>query len=343
MVTIVYFRRSRCLENDGQLLSFALNKVEKYLEDTTNAKIRNKIEPFIEQTLFCMYEYPSKKNKTSRHLADHNVDPLKLTWPRCEQIIHFLSPRVLPEFDSYRIDSITNENEILFKKILDVVPSEFKAAQENVLVAICNFIENNHEKKFEMPKPVANFPQSVRNLYYLMGDYYLKNNDVNRAVKYLILDLTINPLRFDTWVELALAKNSQIEIKLNNLIDEQLWKNELEFFQEAYAAKTCFKHALKLVHNHSTLLIEFGSFAYMAHSFCSRFLKRDAQDLNLDQFSALESNKNYYLETVRNCFTRLNNSGNESTDSVNDENDERWLYHYMFGIFLVLLKPKRNI
>lgn len=36
----------------------------------------------------------------------------------------------------------------------------------------------------------------------------------------------------------------------------------------------CYKHSLKLSPENTTLLIEYGTFSYSIHSFCSRLLKQ---------------------------------------------------------------------
>lgn len=54
-----------------------------------------------------------------------------------------------------------------------------------------------------------------KRLYYLLADFYLKNSELKKAVKFYQLDLVINALRVDSWAGLALAKKSQIEQELN--------------------------------------------------------------------------------------------------------------------------------
>lgn len=36
----------------------------------------------------------------------------------------------------------------------------------------------------------------------------------------------------------------------------------------------CYKHSLKISPENTTLLIEYGTFSYSIHSFCSRLLKQ---------------------------------------------------------------------
>jgi hypothetical protein len=51
-------------------------------------------------------------------------------------------------------------------------------------------------------------------------------------------------------------------------------KSEMEFLRQASAAQRCFQRALDIEANHSLMWIEYGSFVYMVHSFCSRLLKQ---------------------------------------------------------------------
>lgn len=39
-------------------------------------------------------------------------------------------------------------------------------------------------------------------------------------------------------------------------------------------AGRCYKHSLKISPENTTLLIEYGTFTYSIHSFCSRLLKQ---------------------------------------------------------------------
>jgi hypothetical protein len=48
----------------------------------------------------------------------------------------------------------------------------------------------------------------------------------------------------------------------------------MEFLRQASAAQRCFQRALDIEANHSLMWIEYGSFVYMVHSFCSRLLKQ---------------------------------------------------------------------
>ena len=64
-------------------------------------------------------------------------------------------------------------------------------------------IEKPHQEWLDGKK----FTDSVlRDFYYLIGDYYMKNNDRINAVKNYLMDIAFNPGRFDSWAALALCK-----------------------------------------------------------------------------------------------------------------------------------------
>lgn len=203
-------KRSWCLKSSGELLLFIVDVVLHRLNAPIFEGIRDKIEIQLEQTFFCLFQHPSKKNKISRHLADHNVDPLPLSWEYAQQLYDFYQPRALPEFDSYKNSSISNEMEQLLLRILALVPSEY---DPQILVSKVNEFLNG---KFDtLPEPIK-FPYKVVDIYYLLGDYYLKLHDPVKSLKYFVLDLCINPGRLDTWADMALGMASQLETKLNH-------------------------------------------------------------------------------------------------------------------------------
>lgn len=208
-------------------------------------------------------------------MADHNVNPLPLSWERSHQLYEFYCPDKLPEFDSYKSISISSDLEQLLQRITALVPST--CDPQPLLPKVTDFVQGTVS---ELPEPSA-FPSKVRAMYYLLGDYYFKQNEVGRSLKYFMLDLCINPLRLDTWACMALGTASQLESKLTHC---QKFQGENEFLDKAKSAQICFKQALTLANDHITLWIEFGSFQYMVHSFCSRVLKYESDTMNMEKY-----------------------------------------------------------
>jgi len=56
-----------------------------------------------------------------------------------------------------------------------------------------------------------------------------------------------------------------------------------DFLAQSEDALRCFKQCVKLDNKHSLLWIEYGSFAYTLHSFCSRNLKASSDMLSIEQ------------------------------------------------------------
>lgn len=136
-----------------------------------------------------------------------------------------------------------------------------------------------HGKSDKLPEPI-NFPSKIRSIYYLLGDYYFKQSEVKGSVNYFLQDLCINPLRLDSWACIALGIASQLDQKLTHC---EGFENETEFLEKAESAKICFQQALNLANDHITLWIEYGSFEYMVHSYCSRILKYDSETFSMEK------------------------------------------------------------
>uniref|UniRef100_A0AAR5P9I3 Calcineurin-binding protein cabin-1 MEF2-binding domain-containing protein n=1 Tax=Dendroctonus ponderosae TaxID=77166 RepID=A0AAR5P9I3_DENPD len=308
-----------CLTGNGELLHFILDTILDRLDTPIFEPFRDKIDIHIEQALFCLYLYPSKKNKISRHLVDHNVNPIPLTWQRSFQLYQYYAPDSLPEFNSYKSQSISADLEQLFKRIIGLIPNI--CALYDHLPLILDFING---KTNQVPHCIE-FPGRVKAIYYLLGDYYFKERDFARCIKYFQLDICINPLRVDSWAGLALSYAAQLENSLNYC--EKL-KNESDFFDKAKSAQMCFRRALELDPENLVLWIECGSFEYLVHSFCSRLLKYESENFSMEKFELLESEKESYLDSSGNSLEHAIKL--YEIDSSN-EPDERWLQYYILG------------
>lgn len=308
-----------CMTNQGEILHFIIDTILDKLDAPIFEKMRNKIDIHIEQAMFCLYQHPSKKNKVSRHLADHNVDPLPLSWERATQLFEFYGPDKLPEFNSYKNASISADLEQLFKRIIALVPPS-NAVQQH-LPKIMDFI---HGKTDNILNPV-DFPRKVKPIYFLIGDFYFKQREFNKCIKYFQMDLCINPSRLDSWACLGLSYAAQLDTKLNHC---EKFKNEMEFLDKAKYASICFKKALEICPDPLMLWIECGTFQYTVHAYCSRVLKYESENLSMERFEFLESQKNTYLDSSCSSFEKaISIYEMEETN----EADERWLQYYILG------------
>lgn len=88
------------------------------------------------------------------------------------------------------------------------------------------------------------------------------------------------------------------------------------------------RRALCLRPLQTTLWIEQGSTAYMLHSFCSQLLRNETDSLSIEMFERLEKEKERMLDIAQDCFIAADKA---SVKGGGDDQDERWLHHYMLG------------
>ena len=77
-----------------------------------------------DQALYCLYGHPNKRSKL-KHLVDHGVPNVDLTWERCVSPYVYLRPEKLPEFDDFKSSSILTDTVAFYKKIVDLIPAQF--------------------------------------------------------------------------------------------------------------------------------------------------------------------------------------------------------------------------
>ena len=99
-----------------------------------------------------------------------------------------------------------------------------------------------------------------------------------------------------------------------------------EFLAQSEETLRCFEQCFKLDDKHVTLWIEYGNFAYILHSFCSRSLKQSSATLSMERFECIEEKKEQCLKIASNCFNTV-----EMSTELDDSHDEKWLYQYMLG------------
>lgn len=123
---------------------------------------------------------------------------------------------------------------------------------------------------------------SFKDIYYLIGDYYHKtekdfHKKKEKMLKYLVKDVTLNK-RFDSWADLALTQsetvlNDYLENGFNLSTEDQL----SDFIRSTNIAVNLFRKSNEAMSKTSStdqkFVIEYGSFLYQIHSYCSRQLK----------------------------------------------------------------------
>ncbi|PRD36635.1 UNVERIFIED_CONTAM: Cabin1 [Trichonephila clavipes] len=311
-------RRSWCTAADGLLLFHIIDVSMTELQDTTGKSYlyKEELEAGLEQCIYCLYGHPHKRTR-AKHLQEHSARQIPLTWEKACLIFQYFKPNVLPEFDSYRTSTVSAELESLLKRISALVPPE-----QDPTTRVDNYtayIEGVTEKCPEAPfkdKPVSD---AVKDLYYLLGDYYFKNKEFSKAIKFYLMDICINPDRQDSWAGMALSRSSQLDQKLNSY---EL-RNESTIYRKSATALKCFEHSLELDPTTTSLWIEYGSLAYILHSHASRQLKQEAVGEEL--FELLKKKKLEMLQVAEKCFYAANHCDDGG------EPEEAWLHHYMLG------------
>lgn len=318
-------RKQWCMKDNGKLWLFLLDNLAPILRTPMLDPFRDYISENLEQTTYCLYGFPAKKARL-RHIEEHDAKNIDLTWERAIQLFDLYRPETLPEFDSFKLSSITSEMEQLLQRILMLIPKCLDI--QPFIGEIRNFVNGISTT---LPKEVNILPSKISSIYYLLADFYFKNQETGKAVKFFINDLTMKPDRFDSWASMSLCKQSKLEMKMNsyNSIDV---KNYLEMADQAIV---CFNQCLKLKRT-STILTEFGSFSYHLHSFCSRNLKQASETLSMENFAALEERKEKFLNLSQKCFTEVSNPTFDHNNSKNleeseDNHDEKWYYSFMLG------------
>ncbi|GBN00302.1 Calcineurin-binding protein cabin-1 [Araneus ventricosus] len=311
-------RRSWCTAADGLLLFHIINVCMTELQDNTGKSYlyKEELEAGLEQCIYCLYGHPHKRTR-AKHLQEHNARQIPLTWEKACLIFQYFKPNVLPEFDSYRTSTVSAELESLLKRISALVPPDEDPT--NRVDNYTAYIEGVTEKCPEAPFKDKTVSPVVKDLYYLLGDYYFKNKEFSKAIRFYLMDICINPDRQDSWAGMALSRSSQLDQKLNSY---EL-RNESTIYRKSAAALKCFEHSLELDPTTTSLWIEHGSLAYILHSHASRQLKQDAVCEEL--YELLKKKKLEMLQVAEKCFRAANHCDDGG------EPEEAWLHHYMLG------------
>lgn len=322
-------RKQWCMKDSGKLLIFLLDILVPIYRTPLLEPFRDTIAENLEQTTYCLYGYPAKKVKL-RHIEEHDARNVELTWERAIQLFDLYRPDTLPEFDSFKLSSITSEMEQLLQKIILLIPKCLDISP--FTGEIKKFINGTSAS---LPKEINILPAKIASIYYLLADFYFKNRETGKAIKFYISDLTMKPDRFDSWASLSLCKQSKLEMKLNSNASIEV----IDFLEMADQTINCFNQCLKIKKT-ITILTEFASFTYHLQSFCSRNLKQSSETLSMENFSAIEERKDKFLNISFRCFSEVSEAVIDPTHELNvnknqeesdDSHDEKWYYHFMLG------------
>ncbi|XP_022096465.1 calcineurin-binding protein cabin-1-like [Acanthaster planci] len=314
-------RRSWCCNSNGAFLRLYISVLSREIATGTEEDphpFLSDLQYSLEQCFFCLHSHPSKKTK-ARHLQDHGVEELPMDMEDARLIFDYFKPSVLPEFDSYKTSSLSGDLESLLLKIVRIIPPmEDPPVTMEMLQA---YVEAKTDEPPSIPADRPIIRPVVKEIYYLLADFYFKNKELFKAIKLYMQDLCVCPDRLDSWAGMALARSGRLELKFN-MCDS---KTEGTIYKHSVAALRCFQRALEIDRTNRSLWIEYGSMAYMVHSYASRQLKQR------EQFSLTEDIVEFLQEKRSECLGLAERCFEEARQCEVDGEEEEWLVHYMLG------------
>ncbi|XP_076807625.1 calcineurin-binding protein cabin-1-like [Clavelina lepadiformis] len=313
--------RGLCCSLGGALLRFSVSEVKERFPRVEAPGVKEELKIFQEQCFACMFGFPVK-NKMKK-IQDHGVKQLPLTWADGVALIKYFQPEVLPEFDSFKASTVSLELTQLLLRIVQLTPNNVQLLIPNSEADVNAYIEGGCDVSMTLqPSPESRDLHFLGNAYYLLADYYFKNNEMNKGVKYYLHDIRINPDRFDSWAGLALSRSSQTDerLRLCESKKPQHKMKESGTERRGVAAMACFKRALSLSTNSEKLWIEYASLAYWMHSMYSRKQKRR-------RIFSVEDDKK------RQEMLKISRMGFERVLECEGEEvlEEEWFLNYMLG------------
>nr|XP_021191006.2 calcineurin-binding protein cabin-1 [Helicoverpa armigera] len=314
-------KRGWCCKSEGRLLYFTLDTVVPRLRSPSLAKSLEQVVQYMEQCVYCLFGHPGRKNKI-KYLVDHNVPAATLDWKRAQQLYEIFRPPTLPALEG-KLPGITADSEQLFHKILALLPPE--CDPQKYLPDIDKFIKGLEDK---LPNTTSLLPYKMRDIYFLLGDYYYKKEEVKLGVKFNKLDVAVNNDRVESWARISLAKAVNLDRMLNSCKN---LNHEREYLNPAKAVIRCFKRTVELDPTLCHMWTEYGMFAYSVHSFCSRVLKQASESLSMEDFESLEKQKEDMLDTTQKSFVTVLNELSDNKEAQTSHEEETWLHFYMLG------------
>lgn len=205
-------RHSWCCINEARLLYFTMQTIIPKLKTPQLSGIKKKLIKYLEQIFYCLYGHPNRPNKAKpKHLEDHGVPHMELTWDKAQLLFDFYKPECKPNFESRKNESINPDTEALFKKITSLVPPESDPSK--LVDEMNNYIAGERDKMPAVKKPL---PSNISCIYYLLADYYFKSSKWGLAIRFSLMDLCIDPKNVDSWVDIAMSTGTEIETWINS-------------------------------------------------------------------------------------------------------------------------------
>lgn len=315
--------RTWCTKDGGELLLYIIDTVTPRLRTPSLEHCRTELIEYLEQVTYCLFRFPAKRARL-KHLEKHESQNIELNWNYAIKLYDLFRPLKLPEFDMFKRESITTEMEQLLQRIITIIPTDIDPSTR--CEAMEKFIAG---QTTELPKALEILPYHINSIYYLLADYYFKNKEFSKALKYYVADLSNLPTRFDAWAGLALSKAHLMGTDLNlcSIVSTKEW------IQHSEEVLRCFEQCLKIDEQQHMLWIEYGNYAYALHSYCSRCIKQSLNECVVtEHFDFLTEKKEQCLKITNDCFLKVDNMKPiAANDESEGSDDEKWLYHYMLG------------
>lgn len=190
--------------------------------------------------------------------------------------------KIFFEFDSYKISIVFVDLVNLLKRIVIIVfcIERLVFSLDKVFV----YIEGILIEVFCFLEGVDFFFLVVNEFYYFLVDYYFKNKEQFKVIKFYMYDICICFNRFDFWVGMVLVWVSCIQDKLNfNELksDGFIWKYVMFVLN-------CFCWVLEIDSFNLFLWIEYGIMFYVLYLFVLCQLKQWRGELFFEVVQQME-------------------------------------------------------
>ncbi|XP_035713340.1 calcineurin-binding protein cabin-1 isoform X2 [Folsomia candida] len=315
-------KSGKCSMNEGHFLSYCI-AILLELAGTDMYWAFEETKTCLDQAILCMYSHPSKKFKL-KNLKDHGTSGIPMNWSACCQLYKYYQLDELPEFDSKPSKSISAEVENLFQRIITEMPAQFKSQER--YEQIKEYIKGNGPSDVVFEPNESAEKLETFDIYYLLADFYFKNQDLQKAVEFYIWDLTVCPLRFDSWTAIALTKTEDVVSKINAC---DAFKVD-DVIVESDAVIRCFQQSVNLDMTNAKVRIEFGSFLYALHSVFTREMNLHKDKLTPELVEEVQMRHSTYLLRSKSLFEPYKVGGPDAPRDKTDE-DDAWINHYMLG------------
>ncbi|THD21384.1 hypothetical protein D915_008014 [Fasciola hepatica] len=224
-----------------------------------------------------------------------------LDWQCIQTVFEFCHPTRIPEYDSVKTLSVSNELLNLLQAAIELIPTSEK---NRMLTSdqVTQMIQSNAKIVVELPEEPVGLSPLTQIAFYLIADHYMKNNNFELATKYYLEDLRVCPRRSSTWAALGLIYYSDLEqiINLTNLKTERVSPDAVT------CCLRCFSVAISLIPWSVTLLIERGCLAYQLHAYAARIVKKSPTRTFPDaHLNLCRKWRTSMLQLTRQCYQHV--------------------------------------